>query len=102
MKKYSNVITSNNDNIDKVTYFEIGPEGEPLKKIKSRKKKRKFEMGPEYFSLGFYLIIPILIFLFLGLYLDDKFFKNGKIIPLFIMIGVISSFYNLFALTKQK
>lgn len=56
---------------------------------------------PVYFNLGFYLITPLLLGVFLGLYLDTR--LNTK--PIFVLVGIIlgtlALFYNLFKIYKS-
>ncbi len=76
-----------------------------VKKVAFRKinknKEKKFEMNPVYFNVGFYLLVPLLLGIFIG-YQADKMFKTK---PIFVLIGIgfgtISSFYNLWKLLKE-
>jgi len=64
-------------------------------------KSRKSDIA-KYLNLGYYLVTPIIIGVFLGLFLD-KLFKTRKIffITLF-SLGVISTFYNLFKIYTDE
>jgi F0F1-type ATP synthase assembly protein I len=67
-------------------------------------KKSFWDKNPleKYLDIGYYLLIPIIIFLVIGIYFD-KFFKTKPLgIIFFLFLGVFSSFYNLYRLTKEK
>jgi F0F1-type ATP synthase assembly protein I len=55
----------------------------------------------KYAGLGYHLIAPILIGVFLGLALDKFFHTKPVLFLLVFFIGVIVSFYNLIKLTKD-
>jgi len=76
---------------------------EPKKKIR-KNKPSKFSnkeniLLAKYTNIGYYLITPLIIGVFLGLYLDNKFRINYLVI-IGIIIGGISAIYNLFRLLK--
>jgi F0F1-type ATP synthase assembly protein I len=56
----------------------------------------------KYLNLGYYLVTPLLIGVFFGLYIDNKLNSKGKLVLIFIIIGTIATFYNLYKLTKSK
>lgn len=75
-----------------------------LKKV-SGKKNRNVDFPQTYgaiFNLGFYLATPIVVGVFAGLALDNWLRTKPFFIIIFIIIGSISSFYNLIKLTKEK
>lgn len=53
-------------------------------------------------NIGYYLITPLLVGVFLGLFLDDLFETNGIFVTSLIILGTISTFYNLYKLTKEQ
>lgn len=75
-------------------------------RVKPKKKKEGKDyfkdFNPIYFSLGFYLLIPILLGIFLGIRIDKWLETKPFFTFLFIALGTISSFYNLWKLTKQQ
>ena len=74
------------------------------KLVKNISKKSFWDKNPleKYFDIGYYLLIPIIVFLVSGIYFD-KFFKTKPFgIIFFLFLGVFSSFYNLYRLTKEK
>jgi len=84
-------------------YFKIDKSFD-LKEVSKIEKKPVFLKNPleKYFDIGYYLLIPIIIFLLIGIYFD-KFFKTKPFgIIFFLFFGVFSSFYNLYRLTKEK
>lgn len=75
---------------------------EVIKKKRQNKKLKSNLFALEYVNIGWYIIIPILVFLGLGIALA-KFLKIVKIIiVLFLFLGVIGSFYNIFKVTQWK
>lgn len=63
-------------------------------KIEKEKIKKGFNFKEfQYLGVGFYLIIPILLGLLIGLL--------TKKIAFFIFLGAILTFYNLFQITKK-
>lgn len=56
----------------------------------------------KYIGIGYYVGAPLVIGVFLGL-LADGFFKTKPFfIIIFIIIGTIATFYNLFKITKSN
>jgi|GEM_PF-6656861 len=68
---------------------------------KPRKSERDFNVPPEYFNLGMYLVIPLILAVVVGIYLDNKFSTSGKFTLFGIGFGTISIFYNLYKLYKK-
>lgn len=54
----------------------------------------------KYIGIGYYLGAPLLIGVFLGLAVDHFLKTKPLFIIIFIIIGTIGTFYNLFKLTK--
>lgn len=85
-------------------YFEIDKRGN-LKKT-SRNLKKKSKEKKDFFSeyininIGYSLVIPILIGVIIGLTIDNKFHSKPVFTVLFIFLGTVLSFYNLFKLIK--
>jgi F0F1-type ATP synthase assembly protein I len=55
----------------------------------------------KYLNIGYYLIIPIIIFLIIGNWFDKIFKTKPIFILVFLFFGVLSSFYNLYRLVKE-
>jgi F0F1-type ATP synthase assembly protein I len=71
-------------------------------KITAKKVRKKSEyMVLEYLNLGYYLIIPMLAGIFLGLVLDSWFKTRPIFVLSFLLLGTLGSFYNLFKLLKN-
>lgn len=70
----------------------------------SQKTKKKTDnlVIANYLNLGYYIVAPLLIGVFFGFWLDKM--LNTK--PIFVLIflggGIISSFYNLWKMTKEQ
>ena len=61
---------------------------------------KKYGQLGQYFvllmRLGFIMIISIMVFFFLGFYLEKHFPSKGLILILFTLLGVAAGFYLLF------
>lgn len=55
----------------------------------------------KYASYGLYPVVPIFFGLTSGLILDSIFDTGPIIVLVFLFLGVIASFYNLFALVRE-
>ena len=53
-------------------------------------------------QVGFIMIIPIIGGVYLGSYLDKRFGTGSLFLFIFIIIGVITAFMNLFKITIRK
>ncbi len=62
-------------------------------------KKNKMDLA-NYANIGYYLITPLIVGVFLGLYLDGRLGTNYLVV-IGIVIGSIGTFYNLFRILKQ-
>lgn len=70
---------------------------EPKKKV----KRKGLGLPSEYLDLGLYLTVPLLLAIFVGRYLDNR-FNTGTLFTLsFIIFGTISVFYNLYKLYSK-
>jgi F0F1-type ATP synthase assembly protein I len=88
----------------KRNYFEIDKHGD-LKKTnqgfkKKQETKKSFFTDNVNINVGYSLITPILLGVIIGLALDSRFHSKPVFTVLFIFLGTISSFYNLYKLTK--
>lgn len=91
--------TSKNTKFTKVS---ISGDVEESEFIRNKLKKRKsLGLPSEYFNLGFYFLVPILLAIFVGKYLDTKFGTRSLFTLSFIIIGTISIFYNLYKLYSK-
>jgi len=52
-------------------------------------------------NIGYYLLTPILLGVFLGLVIDKKFHTQSAGVLTGILLGTVASFYNLIKLTKN-
>lgn len=79
--------------------FDIAKNEENQKEIK--KVHSNFLLA-KYLGIGYYVSAPLIIGVFLGV-LADIFFKTKPLfIIIFIIIGTIGTFYNLFKSTKNN
>lgn len=67
-------------------------------KIRPKKKVNNFLLA-KYSGIGYYLITPLLIGVFLGLYLDGR-LGTHYLVVIGITVGMIGSIYNLLRLLK--
>ncbi len=88
----------------KYNFFEIDRHGNLKKKSEKLEKNgnRKKGFFSEYINInvGYSLVTPLLLGVIIGLTLDNKFHSKPIFIILFIFLGTVSSFYNLFKLIK--
>ena len=68
---------------------------------KTTEKSDSFDYT-KYLNIGFYLAIPLLVGVFAGIKLDEIFNKKPLFTIVFIVLGAISTFYNLIRLTKEN
>lgn len=85
------------------TIYSINQEG-ILRRILLKKKKKKderYSVDFSYLNIGYYIITPILMGVFVGLALDIWLGTR----PLFVMIGILGGtvgiFYNLFTFLRH-
>jgi len=76
---------------------------EQIERKTKESKKSFWDKNPleKYLNIGYYLIIPIIIFLMLGLWLDKVFKTKPFFVLFFLLVGILSSFYNLYRLVKE-
>lgn len=93
-----------NDTIKTEEYLGIDSDG-TVKKIaqnylrKPRYKKKLLNLN--YLNVGYYLVIPLLLGVFLGLVLDNWFKTKPIFVGIGIVIGTTACFYNLYKLLKN-
>ena len=68
---------------------------------KQRQKVSDLPESLQNVNIGFYIVTPILIGVFLGLTVDKILNTKPGYTIFFICLGTIASFYNLFRLTKN-
>lgn len=74
---------------------------EKISTEKQRKSERNLNIPPEYLNLGLYLVVPLLLSVIIGIYLDHKFGTKSIFTLIGISFGTISIFYNLYKLYKK-
>lgn len=83
-------------------YFKIGKDFELSKSHISFENKKKYKpIKILIIDVAFYIIIPLLIAVPAGLYLDKRFETRNIFTLILIFFGFLSSIYNLFRLTKK-
>ncbi len=55
-----------------------------------------------YFNIGYYILTPIIIGVFSGLIIKQLFRQSDVLILIFIFIGMIASFYNIWKIYKDS
>lgn len=87
-------------NTDEITV--IGQGGITKKEKKPQNPRRDMNFDSlKYANIGFYLVTPLLVGVFLGVALDNWLHTSPLFIIVLIVLGSISSFYNLYKLTKD-
>ena len=83
-------------------YFDFQQQGlhEKTRKI-NRKKMNDPTSYLQTINIGFYIVTPILFGVFLGLTIDRMLKASPAFTILFLGLGTVASFYNLFRLTKK-
>ncbi len=70
--------------------------------FKENKKKESIEEELSYLNVGIFILVPILVGLGVGYYLDNLFKTKPLFIILLLLLGIVSSFYNLWRLIKKQ
>lgn len=86
--------------------YKINEEGEieTIKQKDGKTKEKAFSLFDlNHIGIGYNLVIPLLLGVLLGLFLDN-FLKTGShfFTAIFILLGLLSSLFNLFKLAKTK
>lgn len=71
------------------------------KEMEIKQAGKGWYIDPMYLNLGFYLAVPLVGGVFLGSYLDTKFHTKPVLTLTFIVIGLVSTFYNLYKTLKN-
>lgn len=79
--------------------FDMQEKAEKQKEIKN--EHSNFLLA-KYVGIGYYLGAPLIIGVFLGLAIDNFLKTKPLFIIIFIIIGTIAVFYNLFKITKSN
>ena len=73
-------------------------------KVAGRAIKKKFtSKGIDYRNLnvGYYILVPMIGGILIGILLDNQFKTKPLFIGIFLFLGTIAGFYNLFKLLKE-
>jgi len=68
----------------------------------SKKDYRMYENLIYVSQIGISMVIPIFAGVYIGNYLDEKFSTGGIFLLIFIILGVGTSFLNLYKLAMKK
>jgi len=72
-------------------------------RIEIKKVSKNKNLGSyQNFNIGFYLITPLLVGIFSGLYLDKRFGTKSFFVVIGLIFGALGTFYNLYRLTKHN
>ena len=82
-------------------YYQIGADFKIKKseKIVKTNKKSHFQLA-NYLNIGYYLVTPLVIGVFLGVAIDRS-LKTKYWTLILILFGFAASIYNLYSLTKK-
>ncbi len=75
----------------------------PQSMDKGRKKERRKNnlLLAKYMNAGYYVLVPLLLGIFFGLFVDRKLETKPKFTIIFLFFGVIATFYNLGKLVRE-
>lgn len=94
-----------NDTIKTKEYLGVDSDGTVKKIAQDSLQKPSSKEKPlnlNYLNVGYYLVIPLLLGVFLGFALDSWFKAKPLFVSLGIIIGTIACFYNLLKLLKNE
>ena len=84
-----------------MSFYKIGSDLKLKESENFLKKPKKSNLDlANFLNIGYYLIAPLLIGVFLGV-LIDRSLKTKYWVIVFILFGFIASIYNLYSLTKK-
>jgi len=77
-----------------------------LKTQKTEFKRKKIKSGSKLplvniMNIGYYILTPLLVGVFLGISLDKYFRLKGVFVLVFIFLGTAAAFYNLYQIYKN-
>lgn len=67
----------------------------------TKSKNESLIAGMQYMNVGFYVLTPILVGVFIGYGIDRKSHTAPTFILIGVVLGAVSAFYNLWKLTKE-
>lgn len=70
-------------------------------KIKKNLQKSDFSLA-NFLNLGYYLIAPLVLGAFFGFFIDNLYKTMPKFTLVFIFLGTLATFYNLWKLTHAS
>jgi len=72
-----------------------------VKKPYYKEEKKKKLPLVKYTDIGYYIITPLIIGVFLGLFIDNFLKTKSFFLLLFIFLGTGASFYNIYKIYKN-
>lgn len=87
----------------KKVVYSINKEGNRVRielPVKKSKNSNSFEVF-RYMNLGYYLVIPLLVGLVSGIAIDKWLDTKPLFTIILLTLGIFSTFYNLFKMTKS-
>lgn len=73
-----------------------------IRSYREKKKQRNQTAVFANLNVGAYLIVPILLGVFIGYQLDSRLKTKPLFLIVFLLLGTVSTFYNLIKLTKEQ
>lgn len=80
--------------------FELKQRPKKISKINDI-QKQSFVLA-KYSNIGYYLIAPLLLGVFIGFWLDSYFNSKPVFVLVFLALGFVSTIYNLFRVIKDE
>lgn len=72
-----------------------------FKKKNLKEEKTNFWQISRYLNIGYYLVFPLLLLVFLGLFLKNLLKMPKDFLIIFFLLGLIGTFYNLFKIYQD-
>lgn len=86
----------------KESHFRIDKNGTIVRNIKVKEIRRNQSLDLSAINIGYYLITPLIIGVFLGLLIGEKFHKKETGALIGILVGLSGTIYNLVHIVKSN
>lgn len=93
---------------EKASFYKVTPDLSIIEhhSVERKNKQKKGEENnlllAKSLNIGYYLITPLLLGVFFGYWIDSVLKTKPAFLFIFLMLGIVSSFYNLWKLTQEN